>query len=97
MVLWWVQDSAKESGVSGGNLFEADATPRSAASGRFVLLKNSIGVLIHGVSELLKGIKDVENRLVVINLEVGIADLIEIEWPSIDLRALQRVNTLAGR
>jgi hypothetical protein len=97
MVLWWGRDSAKEGGVSGENFFEAGATPRSAAGGRFVLLKNSIGVLIHGISELLEGIKHVENWLVVIDLKIGITDLIEIERASVDVRALQGVNALSWR
>ena len=57
----------------------------------------SIGVLIHRVSKLFKGIEDVENRLIMVDFEVGVADSIKVERATIDVDALQGMDALPRR
>ena len=59
------------------------------------LVENLLGVGDHRVPELLETVEHIENRLVVIDFEVGVADGLEIELAPIDLVAFERVVAFA--
>src|SRR5207237_681338 len=48
-----------------------------SASQRFA--QHLLGVAVHGVAELLEALQDVVDRLVVVDLEIGVADAFQVE------------------